>query len=116
MPDFRKLDIWKKSFQLSLKIYSATHIFPKEEIYGLTSQIRRAAISIPSNIAEGSSNRTNLDFKRFLNISLGSSFELETQLLFAKEFNYISQEKFDEIFEDLNHTQRMIQNFIKSLN
>ena len=115
MADFRKLEVWKKSIDLSLEVYSLTKKFPKEEMFVLTSQMRRCSNSIPSNIAEGSSNRSKLDFKRFLNIALGSSFELETQLLLSFKLGYFSDIEFTSLSENLNHIQRMLQNLIKSI-
>lgn len=115
MADFRKLEVWKKSIDLSLEVYMLTKKFPKEEMFVLTSQMRRCSNSIPSNIAEGSSNRSKLDFKRFLNIALGSSFELETQLLLSFKLGYFSDIEFSSLSENLNHIQRMIQNLIKSI-
>ncbi|MGB3776310.1 MAG: four helix bundle protein [Leeuwenhoekiella sp.] len=81
---FKELKVWQKSVELVSQIYSSTKSFPKNKIYGLTSQIRRSAVSIPSNIAEGCGRKTSKDFKNFLSIALGSAFELETQLLIAK--------------------------------
>src|ERR1700742_3587490 len=88
MRDFKKLKIWQKGFQIVINCFEITKNFPQEEKYGLISQIRRAAVSIPSNIAEGSSRISNKDYDRFIGISLGSCFELETQLLISKELAY----------------------------
>ena len=84
MSNFRNLLIWQKSMALTTKIYSSTNNFPKEEIFGLTSQIRRSSVSIPSNIAEGFGRESDKDLLRFLNISIGSLFEMQTQLEIAK--------------------------------
>ncbi|GAA4758033.1 four helix bundle protein [Flavobacterium hankyongi] len=101
-----------------MEIASDTHKitldFPKNEVYGLTSQMNRAAISIPSNIAEGS-NRENNHFKHFLNISLGSSFELQTQLLIALQNNYITNEKVIDLENKIIELQKMISGFISKL-
>jgi four helix bundle protein len=94
MKNFKNLKIWEKGLQLVIDVYQTTNNFPKEELYGLTSQIKRAAVSIPSNIAEGSERGTQKDFNRFLDVSLSSSFELETQLIIAKKLNFISEEDF----------------------
>jgi four helix bundle protein len=115
VPDFRNLDVWKKSIDLSLEVYRLTKKFPKDELFVLTSQMRRCSNSIPSNIAEGSSNRSKLDFKRFLNIALGSSFELETQLLLSFKLGYMADTEYTLLSETLNHIQRMLQNLIKSI-
>jgi four helix bundle protein len=90
MRDYKKLEVWHKSYILGINIYSITKTFPKEEVYGLTSQIRRSAVSIPSNIAEGKGRNSDREFVRFLQISLGSLYELQTQLELALSFNYIT--------------------------
>ncbi|MFP4487014.1 MAG: four helix bundle protein [Campylobacterales bacterium] len=87
---YRNLIVWQKSMELAKQVYLKTKNFPKEELYGLTSQIRRCAVSIPSNIAEGRGRQSNKEFVRFLQISLGSLFELQTQLELALEFDYVS--------------------------
>jgi len=86
----KDLDAWKSSMELAVKVYELTDKFPKTEIFGLTNQMRRAAVSISSNIAEGAARQTNKEFTQFLYIALGSNSELETQLLLAKEIGYIS--------------------------
>ncbi|BDD13870.1 four helix bundle protein [Marivirga tractuosa] len=102
--------------ELSLLVYQITSTFPKEERFGLISQIRRCAVSIPSNIAEGSSRDSSKDFSRFLRISIGSSFELETQLLLSKKLEFISHDDFDNLEITLNEVQKMLNSFIKKLN
>jgi four helix bundle protein len=89
--DHKELDVWKKSMKLVEEIYKLSNDFPKEEIYGLTSQIRRAAISIPSNSAEGSARKSNKEYLQFLSISLGSLAELETQYLLSLRLGYVSE-------------------------
>ena len=93
MRDFKKLLIWQKGFQIAIKSFKIVSLFPKEEKYGLSNQITKAAVSIPSNIAEGSSRSSMKDYNRFLEISLGSAFELETQLLIADAVNFGEKEK-----------------------
>ena len=115
MSDFRKLLIWQKSMALITKIYFSTNNFPKEEIFGLTSQIRRSCISIPSNIAEGSGRESDKDFLRFLNISTGSLFEMQTQLEIAKNITYLNQEEFNNLYEDSREVERMLVAFIKKI-
>ena len=115
MSDFRKLLIWQKSMALITKIYFSTNNFPKEEIFGLTSQIRRSSISIPSNIAEGSGRESDKDFLRFLNISIGSLFEMQTQLEIAKNIAYLNQEEFNNLYEDSREVERMLVAFIKKI-
>ena len=97
MRDYKKYDIWKLSHFLTLEIYKITEDFPKEEVFGLTSQIRRASSSIGINIVEGCGRGSDEDFKRFLRNASGSSFEVEYILLLSKDLNYISEEKFLEL-------------------
>jgi len=91
MRDFKKFEVWQLSHQLTLKIYTSTKSFPKEEIFGLTSQIRRSFASIGYNISEGSGRNSDKEFANFINIALGSSNEAENQLLLAKDLGYISE-------------------------
>jgi four helix bundle protein len=106
---FRNLIVWKKAMELVSRIYKITALFPKEEIYGLTSQIRRCAVSIPSNISEGSQRGTQKDFSYFLGIAKGSAAELETQLLIAMDLGYISNtDDFDLSISDLVEIRKMI--------
>ncbi|APU69652.1 four helix bundle protein [Christiangramia flava] len=105
---FRDLKVWQKSIQLSNLIYSATKEFPKEEIYGLTSQIRRSSVSISSNIAEGCGRESKKEFKNFLGIALGSAFELETQMIIALNQNFLDKIEFDEFEKEIQHIQNMI--------
>ncbi len=95
----KDLTVWKKSMHLVTEIYSLTSKFPKEEIYGLTSQVRRAAISVPSNIAEGAARQTKKEFSHFLYIALGSLAEVETQLLIANNLGYISEVQLGSLVE-----------------
>ena len=97
MRDYKKYDIWKLSHFLTLEIYKITEDFPKEEIFGLTSQIRRASSSVGINIVEGCGRGSDEDFKRFLRNASGSAFEVEYILLLSKDLNYISEEKFLEL-------------------
>ena len=97
MRDYKKYDIWKLSHFLTLEIYKITEGFPKEEVFGLTSQIRRASSSVGINIVEGCGRGSDEDFKRFLRNASGSAFEVEYILLLSKDLNYISEEKFLEL-------------------
>lgn len=115
MRDYKKMTVWEKSYTFGLLVYSATKPFPKEEIYGLTSQLRRAAISIPSNIAEGSRRSTEKDFKSFLYIAYGSGAELEVQILFARDLGYLSQESSESLLLKLSEIMRMLNAFIQKL-
>ncbi len=112
----KDLDVWKRSVIFVTSIYDITKSFPKEEIYGLTSQIRRSAVSIPSNIAEGATRKGKAEFKHFLYIALASGSELETQLLISGNLNYITTTKQTELIDELNTISRMLQGLIKSLN
>jgi len=115
MSHFRKILVWQKSISLVTKIYKTTNTFPKEEMFGLTSQIRRSSISIPSNIAEGSGRESTKDFLRFLYISLGSIFEMQTQLEIAKNIIYIKEEEFNNLYEDSREIERMLASLIRKL-
>lgn len=110
MRNYRKYEVWQIGHQLTKEIYSLTLSLPKEEIYGLTSQIRRAAISIPTNIAEGCGRLTDKEFGRFIDISLGSSNETEYLLFLAAELNFLSETEFEPIAGQLNILrQKLIQ-------
>lgn len=112
---FRELKVWKKAMDLVTEVYKNSENFPKEEIYGLRAQIRRSAISIPSNIAEGCGRDTSKDFNRFLGIALGSCFELETQLMVGKKLKYIPLKNYKNIEHEIQHIQNMIIKLQKSL-
>ena len=105
---FKELKVWQKAIELVTNTYLKSKTFPKEEIYGLTSQIRRCAVSIPSNIAEGCGRNTNKDFNNFLSISLGSAFEFETQLIICKNLEFINKEDFIFLESEIQHIQNMI--------
>ena len=96
-------------------IYSDIFSFPKEEVFGLKSQIQRSAVSIPSNIAEGSSRNSDKEFSRFLEIALGSAFELETQLIISNDLNYIGYENYSKVLSVLTKNQKQINTFITKL-
>jgi four helix bundle protein len=112
---YRDLDIWKNAIALIKDIYAATEEFPKEETYNLISQMRRSAISIPSNVAEGFRRQYNKEYKRFLCIVLGSCAELETQITIAKELNYIQEQQEIELLDKIDHICRMTSNLMKKL-
>lgn len=115
MKNFKQLKIWQKGFEIVINSFKLVQDFPKEERYNLSSQITRAAVSIPSNIAEGSSRTSEKDYKRFLEISLGSAFELETHILIANTVNYGNIELKNLILRDLAIEQKMIHSFISKL-
>lgn len=111
---FRDLLIWQKGMQLVKAIYKLTRSFPKSEDYNLSSQMKRASISIPSNIAEGFGRSTKKDFQRFLYIALGSIFELQTQIIISYEQDYINQQQYDLINELTRELERMLCSFMNS--
>lgn len=116
MRNFRKLIIWKDAIEIVKKVYQIASQLPNEEKYGLKSQISRASVSIPSNIAEGSSRRSEIEYKRFLEIALGSAFELETQLIIIRELSLVKTEDINKLLEDLSTEQRSINKLITVLN
>jgi len=112
---FRDLKVWKRGIELVKEVYKIVKDFPKEEQFGLTSQMKRAAVSIPSNIAEGFRRRYAKEHKQFLNISLGSCAELETQIFIAKELGYIDESKEQFLLEILDHICAMTVNLSKKI-
>jgi four helix bundle protein len=112
---FRDLNIWQKGIDLVKDIYKETQNFPREELYGLTNQIRRAAISIPSNIAEGHIRQHRAEFKQFLSVALGSLAELETQVVISKELNYMSPEISQNLIDQMSSLGKMIRGLTKKL-
>jgi len=115
LKNYKELKVWQKSYELCLEIYRITAKFPKEERYGLTSQIRRAVVSIPSNIAEGYGRKTTLDYIRMLYISYGSVCELETQILLARDLDFIEKDELGTTKKDVSEIERMLKALIKSL-
>ena len=115
MNDYKKLNVWEDSIELTIDIYKTTEQFPQKEIYGLCSQINRAAVSVAANISEGAGRNTAKDFNHFLSIAYGSLCELETLLIISQRLNFISQPKFDVISIKINKIQKMIYNLQKSL-
>ena len=116
MQDFRQLKVWQKGFDIAVKTYKFSSTLPKQEQFGLVSQITRAGVSIPSNLAEGSSRHSEKDKARFVEISLGSSFELETQLLIARAVSLGDPFQCEEILAALAEEQKMLSGYLKSLN
>lgn len=115
MNDFQQLVVWHLSMDIAEDVYEVTRRFPKSELYGLRVQMRRAAISISSNIAEGAVRRTNPDFRRFLFIAKGSAAELETQLLLAERFGYVDSDEDESLRDNIDKCQRMLMRLIRSL-
>ncbi|WP_312324110.1 four helix bundle protein [Soonwooa sp.] len=115
MHNFENLLFWQKSIQLAKQIYLVCQDISNDEKFGLISQMKRAAISIPSNIAEGSGRNSNKEFNHFLGISLGSAFELQTQLILTKELNLLSPEKIESLLKEISEIQKMIYSFKNKL-
>ncbi|GGG45122.1 four helix bundle protein [Bizionia arctica] len=115
MHRFKDLEIWKKSRLFCSEIYSITSKFPESEKFGLVNQLRRASVSIPSNIAEGSSRNSNKDFTRFLQIAIGSAYEIETQLLIASDLKFINQQEVISLLKNLESIIKMISKFKSTL-
>ena len=115
MHNFKKLQIWERSKELVLKIYEVTDNLPSSEKFGLISQIRRAAVSIPSNIAEGSARESSKEFLRFLEIAKSSSFELETQIIICEELKFFDSDLSESLLNEINQLQKMILVFQKKI-
>lgn len=113
MNNYKELKIWQKSMDLVEKVYALTSSFPKEERFGLISQIQRCAVSIPSNIAEGAGRNSNKEFRNFLGIANGSTNELNTQLILSNRIGYSKKEDLDEIFNLITEIQKMNFTLIK---
>jgi four helix bundle protein len=115
LKNYKELNVWQKSYKLCLHIYKVTKRFPKDEMYGLTSQIRRSAVSIPSNIAEGYGRKTTLEYVRFLYIAYGSVCELETQMMLSGDLGYVGKESLQKLRAEIGDVERMLKALIKSL-
>ncbi len=115
MKNFRDLKVWQRSHDFVLKLYRSTNTFPREEIYGLTSQIRRAAVSVPSNIAEGCGREGDPELARFCQIAMGSASETEYQLLLAHDLEYLPTNEYQTLDEHLCEVKKMLNAFIQKL-
>jgi four helix bundle protein len=115
LKNFKELKVWQKAYRLCLEIYKITKDFPKEERYGLTSQIRRAAVSVPSNIAEGYGRKNKGEYIQALYIAYGSNCELETQVMLSGDLGYIEDRSLERLLEDVGDVERMLKALIKSL-
>lgn len=115
MKNFRDLAVWQKAHQLTLASYRSTVRFPKEELYGLTSQIRRCSASIPANIAEGCGKRSNAEFQRFLNIATGSSSELEYHFLLARDLSYLQEDQYQNLNSGVTEVKKMLAGLIRKI-
>ena len=113
--NFRDLEVWKKGMEIVKDIYVTSSTFPKQELYGLSSQMKRSSVSIPSNIAEGLNRFHNKEYKQFLYIALGSCAELETIIEIAAELKYINEHKKTSLLEKLDHESRMLSKLIKKI-
>lgn len=116
MHRYKELQVWQKSIDLAIEIYKITEKLPKQEQYGLISQINRAVVSIPSNIAEGAGRNTNREFSRFLGYSLGSAFELDMQFIISNKLNYIENHVFQKVTDELEMIQNMLFKLKQSFN
>lgn len=119
MRPHEKLDIWKRSVEMVVLVYKMTEVFPKDERFGLTSQIRRAAVSIPANIAEGAARTSDKEFLNFISIAQGSSSELQTELLVSEKLGFLNKNDFDVINKELTEISRMmigLSKFLKQRN
>ena len=115
MQDFRELKIWQRSHHLTLAVYRPTRSFPKDELFGLVSQIRRASASVPANIAEGCGRNGDLEFARFLQIAMGSACELEYHLLLAFDLNFLKEPEYIALSKETVEIKRMLGGFLKKL-
>lgn len=115
MKDFRNLKVWQKSHRLTLETYKITKIFPKEELYGLTSQIRRASVSIPTNLAEGCGRGSDAELSRFVQISMGSACEYEYLLMLSRNLKYINIEIYSVLNNSIIEIKKMLASLIKKL-
>ena len=116
MKDFHDLQVWERSHRLTLAIYAATVKFPREELYGLTSQIRRCAVSIGANIAEGCGKMGNNEFHRFLQIAAGSASELDYELLLANDLGYLTRPDYSRIADELLQIRKMLSSLLRKVN
>src|SRR5574338_1532710 len=112
MKDFRSLKVWEKAHALTLEIYKSTEYFPKQELYSLTNQVQRAAVSIPANIAEGCGKDSDAELKRYFTIAMGSASELEYLLLLAHDLGYLTTDIYQPMTKDLVETRKMLNAFI----
>ena len=116
MQDYKKLKVWEKSNLLTIKIYKITTSFPKHELYGITSQIRRASLSVPTNIAEGCGRDSKAEFCRFLQIAAGSASEAEYLIDISYQLKYLQEDTYNDLISDITEIKKMLRSFIKKLN
>lgn len=115
MQNYKDLKVWEKAHQLTLNVYKESKLFPKDELYSLTNQLRRATSSVPANIAEGCGKNTQADLANFLNIALGSANEAEYFILLSKDLNYMSEEKHKILFDQVNEVKAMLISLINKV-
>jgi four helix bundle protein len=115
MRDYQDLEIWKRSYKLGLEIYKITNKFPKTEIYALTDQLRRAILSVSTNIAEGCGRSSSKEYIHFMQIALGSLYETENLLMFGHDLNYVSNEVFEIYWDEIKNIKRMLTTYIKKI-
>ncbi len=115
MQNYKDLKVWEKAHEFTVKVYEITKLFPKEELYSLTNQLRRAAASIPANIAEGCGKNSQLDFANFLNIASGSANEAEYYLILSKDLIYLNTESFEFLFKMINEIKAMLISLISKV-
>ena len=115
MKDFRSLKVWKKAHMLTLAVYKSTGQFPKQELYSLTNQMQRAAVSVPANIAEGCGKDSDAELKRYFVIAMGSASELEYLLLLSHELGYLQPNVYQSVHNDLVEMRKMLNGFIQTL-
>ena len=115
MQNYKDLKVWEKAHYFTLEVYATTKLFPKEELYSLTSQLRRASSSVPANIAEGCGKNSNNEFAHYLNISLGSSNEAEYFLILSKDLHYLPIEIFEQLFKQINEIKGMLISLINKV-
>ena len=115
MQDFRKLRVWEKAHELALAVYRGTRGFPREELYGLTSQLRRSAVSIPANIAEGSGRSGDKEFARFAQIAMGSASEVKYPTILAHDLGLMNKEAHEQLTSQVDEVQKMLSSLIRTL-
>jgi four helix bundle protein len=116
MKDFRKLSVWEKSHKLAISIYQVTNDFPKTELYGITSQLRRAITSIPTNIAEGCGRGSDRDFAKFIQIAIASACESEYLILLSNDLGFMKEGEFERLTTDICEIKKMLTSLVKNLN
>jgi four helix bundle protein len=115
MKDFRTLNVWQKSHKLAVTVYQLTHDFPKEELYGITSQLRRAVISIPTNIAERCGRGSDKDFAKFVQIAIGSACESEYLILLSNDLGFLKSNDVEQLIENICEIKKMLTSLVKNL-